>query len=239
MKKILSICILLLLTGCASSGADKIKKAITIVETAGKNSHSGTDLYWLDSENNNPTYLSVSKHSMDYSYSESSYRWKGKVLREVKQKGEVISHGQSQPFSLHVRFNNKNQPIYQFYQIGESRLPLEATQFSKIKKDYQYALAFIDKEHKKNRAMYQIFFHNGEFSTCDGEVISVSFENSTVENEVMTLEAQNKLYHLVVIADKKQKLIELGSDLKIEQLLATDHSATCIARPELVEKEET
>lgn len=188
MKRIFYIALATALVSCSSKPhiSERFHNVLAEKESEMVN------IYWYSEENIKsvtlPSALFIKSINTHNSFS-AIYSWENGRLSEIKQNGSYIYEGVVIPFSLHLKFTQLGELVYQRYKYDDHIVLVNNIQLDNYKQQVEIALNKA-RQLKENEAyFYQGYLSKEGFKNCANDV-------STVNNK--TLNWGHHLSHIVL-----------------------------------------
>ncbi|MCS0350773.1 DUF1481 domain-containing protein [Vibrio ordalii] len=228
MKKILlSILFPLVLVGCSSSSHTPSLEQYSNY-TSGQTMGDATSFYWYIERSASPNSAADYVASGDYGWYKTNYRWDEGTLRELKREGEQLQKKSLVPYSVHLRFNDAGEAIYQQYRVDGKILPLDEEQLSHYLQQAQYLISETKNKDNQGLELIQGVWDGEVFETCTGHEYTLMEFNQTLPSFVVSRLASldNYIAFLGKIRNNRVYIEEL--------LMLADENHGCIEKPQLL-----
>ncbi|GAK86665.1 peptidyl-prolyl cis-trans isomerase [Vibrio ponticus] len=228
-KHLLPSLIISFLFGCSADITNSTIDA-TLNHSGGQSMGEATSLYWFTDRLAIPLSAADYVVAGDYGWYQSNYRWEEGRVRELIREGEQLKGSQGLvPYTIHVRFNQQGEAVYQMYRLDGKVLPLKNDMLEQLQGEAVNVAEKTKQLEKEGMELIQGYWDGREFETCSGaEYHKLEFNQSLPSFVVDRLAGIDSFVAFVGRAD--------GDSLVIEDLLMlTDDSQSCIARPQLLE----
>jgi hypothetical protein len=231
MKKSFFLTLLLssgLLFGCSST------QPLSTVDfeqySGGERVGDVISLFWYTESQDLPHSASDFVQSDWDGWYQTSYRWQGKVLREIVREGTQRSGKGLVPFHTHLRFGKNGEAVYQQYRVDGKVFPLTADALEHYKNQAIAIIGTVKKQDKQGTELIQGVWNGQQFETCSGHDYAKVEFNQTLPGFVIHRLASldNYIAFLGYIRNNRVYVQEI--------LILADDDHDCIDRPQLIEE---
>ncbi len=189
-----------------------------------------TSMYWYTERLTLPVTAADYVTVGDYGWYKSNYRWEGGSVRELMREGEQLKDDQGLvPYSIHVRFNQEGEAVYQQFRIDGKVLPLKAAKLDQLIQEAQAVARKTKQQDKAGLELMQGYWDGSTFETCDGRSYSSIEFNQTLPSFVVSRLEGIDNYLTFVGSGRVNRVVV--NDL----LMLADDDQECIERPQLIE----
>lgn len=190
-----------------------------------------TSLYWFTERIATPVSAADYVVAGDYGWYKSNYRWEGGTVRELIREGKQLKNNTGLvDYSIHVRFNQDGEAVYQQYRLDGKVLPMNSEMLEQVKSEALNVAEQTKKQNKAGSKLIQGYWDGNDFETCSGQSFDALEFNQTLPDFVVSRLADIDSYVAFVGARE-------GDTLVVEQLLMlTNDDQSCVARPQLLQE---
>ena len=199
--------------------------------TGGQSVGETTSLYWYTEKLEQPYTSADYVMSGPYGWYQSDYRWQSKVLREMVREGEKPNKEQELvEYSIHLRFSQNGEAVYQQYRLDGKVLPLTPDQIAAYQHEAEAVIRIAEEQSKKGLRLFQGEWDGETFETCSGQEYSEFEFNQILPTFVINRLATMDSYVALMGSIR-------GGKVSVSDLLTLkDDSFDCIERPVLIEE---
>ncbi|MDA0150394.1 DUF1481 domain-containing protein [Vibrio sp. LaRot3] len=217
------------LLGCSSSSTDLSLEQLSQY-SGGQSMGDATSMYWYTERLTLPIKAADYVTVGDYGWYKSNYRWESGSVRELKREGEQLKDDQGLvPYSIHVRFNQDGEAVYQQFRIDGKVLPLKSAKLEQLIQEAEAVARKTKQQDKAGLELMQGYWDGSTFETCNGRSYSDIEFNQTLPSFVVSRLEGIDNYLTFVGSGRVNRVVV--DDL----LMLADDDQECIERPQLLE----